>query len=241
MLMTLKNSVKPLFMVCFFAAMPLASAQASITLGSTRLVYHEADDGLAFQLTNREKLPYLVQSWITPALDSQNTSSSTKSAVPFVVTPPLFRMNAGEKNVLNIIKSSGSLPEDRESVFYLNVKAIPGRGEKTVSNLTIAVNSTLKMFYRPASLTDDNVPAAWNQLVFSQNKGILNIKNPSPFYITFFSLSADNKKIAFNNNAMISPFGTQSYPLPSPHISSVSWSVISDTAQPSEQKNKMLP
>ncbi len=43
----------------------------------------------------------------------------------FVITPPLFSMQ-GKKNTLRIINATNhQLPGDRESLFWVNVKAIP--------------------------------------------------------------------------------------------------------------------
>ncbi|WP_159225556.1 fimbria/pilus periplasmic chaperone, partial [Klebsiella pneumoniae] len=60
---------------------------------------------------------YLVQSWV------DNGERGGKA--PFIVTPPLFRINPGEENMLRIIRTGGNLPPDRESVFWINVKSIP--------------------------------------------------------------------------------------------------------------------
>jgi P pilus assembly chaperone PapD len=219
----------------------ISACEASVSLASTRLVYHESDDGISLNLSNGETLPYLVQSWLALTPDNQKTAPQVNKAVPFIVTPPLFKMNGKDKNVLNILKTSTSLPEDRESVYYLNVKAIPGRAEKTRSNLSIAIKSTLKLFYRPNSLTDEQEEAAWGQLTFMQNNGQLIVKNPSPFFITFYSLNADDKNINLASNAMLSPFATQRYLLPAGRIRSVRWKVIGDFAQVSDEKSRMLP
>lgn len=218
-----------------------AFGQASITLGSTRLVYHEADDSIALQLNNYDNLPYLLQSWVALTPDNLTSAQAASQNVPFIVTPPLFRMNGGDKNQLNIVKTSVSLPNDRESIFYLNIKAIPGRPDKAGNSLMIAVKSTLKLFYRPTSLSDEGVEKAWSQLTFVQNGGKLTISNPSPYFITFYSLTADDAQVKVGKNAMIPPFSQQTYALVAHHVSKVSWQTIGDLAGISKTYTQELP
>lgn len=215
--------------------------QASVTLGSTRLVYHESDDSITLQLNNYDNQPYLLQSWVALTPDNLSSTQTANQNVPFIVTPPLFRMNGGDKNELNIVKTSVSLPSDRESIFYLNVKAIPGHSDKAGNSLMIAVKSTLKLFYRPASLSDEGVEAAWGQLAFVQNSGQLTVSNPSPYFITFYSLTANDAPIKVGKNAMIPPFAHQTYALTAHHVSNVSWQTIGDLAQVSKTYTQALP
>ncbi len=49
----------------------------------------------------------------------------THVKAPFLITPPLFRLDAKQENVLRIIRTGGNLPADRESLFWLNIKSIP--------------------------------------------------------------------------------------------------------------------
>lgn len=50
------------------------------------------------------------------------------------MTPPLFRLNAGDDSSLRIIKTEGNLPEDKESLFYVNVRAIPAQSKSEAEN-----------------------------------------------------------------------------------------------------------
>ncbi|SUH11200.1 fimbrial chaperone protein BcfB [Salmonella enterica subsp. enterica] len=49
-----------------------------------------------------------------------------------------------------------SLPTDRESVFYLNSKAIPSvdKNKLTGNSLQIATQSVIKLFIRPKNLAE---------------------------------------------------------------------------------------
>lgn len=42
---------------------------------------------------------------------------------PFIITPPLFKLDPDKNNVLRIVNIEDTLPKDRESVYWINVKA----------------------------------------------------------------------------------------------------------------------
>ncbi|MFI7811726.1 molecular chaperone [Citrobacter werkmanii] len=226
---------------CTFCILFIASSsQASVTLGSTRLIYHGGDESINLDVSNHDKTPYLLQSWMDCTSDP-NSKMKPSEKMPFVVTPPLFRINSDDNNQINIVKTSGALPEDRETVYYLNVKAIPGKPDSSANTLMIAVKNTLKVFYRPKSLSDEGAQKSYNQLSFSQNAGQLTVSNPSPYYVTFFSFSGDDKSIELKDHQMLSPFSSAIYPIKSSHVHRVKWKVVGDLSQISEEQTKVLP
>jgi fimbrial chaperone protein len=67
---------------------------------------------------NDDNSTWLIQSWVENA-DGQRDGR-------FVITPPLFAMQGKKENTLRIIDATNNqLPQDRESLFWMNVKAIP--------------------------------------------------------------------------------------------------------------------
>jgi fimbrial chaperone protein len=64
--------------------------------------------------------------------------------------------HAGQKeNTLRIIDATNNqLPQDRESLFWMNVKAIPSMDKSKLSDntLQLAIISRIKLYYRPAKL-----------------------------------------------------------------------------------------
>ncbi len=88
-----------------------------IVLERTRVIYDAGKKEAALPVTNRsESLPYLLQSWVD---NEQGTARG-----PFIMTPPLFRLNAGNNSSLRIIKTSDDIAKDKESLFFINVRAI---------------------------------------------------------------------------------------------------------------------
>ncbi len=64
------------------------AAQAGIVMGGTRVIYQEGKREAAISVTNADThTPYLVQSWV------ENYAENDKAKVPFIVTPPLFRLD----------------------------------------------------------------------------------------------------------------------------------------------------
>jgi len=95
------------------------AGHAGIVMGGTRVIYQEGKREAAISVSNADShSPYLVQSWV------ENYAENNKSRVPFIVTPPLFRLDPEQQNVLRINFIGATLPADRESVFCLNLKSI---------------------------------------------------------------------------------------------------------------------
>ncbi|MDM4440695.1 fimbria/pilus periplasmic chaperone [Klebsiella oxytoca] len=97
---------------------PFAS-NASVVINATRVIYPAQSKYVNVQLVNRSKTTHLVQSWI----DTGNPSAAPETIkTPFSLTPPVVKMapNEGQALKLSII-NSGLMPDDRESVYWLNV------------------------------------------------------------------------------------------------------------------------
>ncbi|EKK8734914.1 fimbria/pilus periplasmic chaperone, partial [Salmonella enterica] len=87
------------------------SARASIVIMGTRVVYPEQKKSINVQLHNGENSPSLVQVW----LDTGDASASPDSVrVPFVITPPVSRVEPGTGQTLRIMYTGEPLPRDRE-------------------------------------------------------------------------------------------------------------------------------
>lgn len=243
-LMKVVKKNKALFLFSIIASTYFLSqspALASVTLGGTRFVYNASEDSLAVNLNNRDKNPYLVQSWVSkyvpPGVAAKKDSTDN---IPFVVTPPLFKMDSGDSDILNIVKrESVDLPQDRESVFYLNVKAIPGKTKDNKSSLMISVDSSMKIFYRPEKLEGDVASSAWQKVAFSQSGNTVVASNPTPYFVTFYAININGIKIKLPQNAMIDPFGKLNIPV-SGTVHSISWKTLGDQGQITSEKTVTL-
>ena len=119
-----------------------------IVLQRTRVIYDASRKEAALPVANKgAETPYLLQSWVD--------NIDGKSRAPFIITPPLFRLEAGDDSSLRIIKTADNLPENKESLFYINVRAIPAKKKSddvNANELTLVFKTRIKMFYRPAHL-----------------------------------------------------------------------------------------
>jgi P pilus assembly protein, chaperone PapD len=187
-------------------------------VGGTRVVYQEGKREASISVTNAEThTPYLVQSWV------ENFAENDKRPVPFIVTPPLFRLDPEKRNMLRISFTGASLPSDRESVYWLNVKSISPSQKDDVNKLQINIKSKFKIFYRPKNLAGD-VEKAWQQLQFHMTGNHLMVNNPTPYFISLFSLYVGGKEI--KEPGMIAPLSSQEWSVSG--TGPVKWRAIND-------------
>jgi chaperone protein EcpD len=202
--------------LCFAAP----AAHASVVIAGTRVIFNAAEGETTVRLTNDNTRPALVEAWI----DDGNANSTPDTAhTPFLITPPLFRMDANKDQSLRILYVQGAqpLPTDRESVFWLNVLEVPPKptGPQFAGKnyLQFAIRTRIKLFYRPAKLPGDVLKAP-DQLTFKAAASGRNVTlvahNPTPYYITISSVSLGADKAGIQGaDGMVAPFGDLQLPL----------------------------
>ena len=196
------------------------TAHAGVIINGTRLVYQGEKKESSIGISNPDEINYLVQSWV-------DTGLKKGGKAPFLITPPLFRLNAKEDNVLRVVRTGGNMPEDRESLYWLNIKAIPSsRHEEGVNTLQIAINTRIKLLYRPASIKGKPEEVA-DKLEWHREGNDLVVNNPTPFYMNFQSVTLNGQKVAKATWAV--PDTSTRFALPANmNGNTVSWSVIND-------------
>ncbi|MGP2543559.1 fimbrial biogenesis chaperone [Yersinia sp. 2541 StPb PI] len=203
---------------------PVFSSTAGVVVGGTRLIYDGEKKETTLSVSNPDKVPYLIQSWV-------DTQDGGAAKAPFIITPPLFRLDSNKDNVLRVVRAGGNLPEDKESLFWLNVKSIPS-SEKIDNTLQIAVKTRIKLIYRPQSIKK-TVEQSAKGIKWQRSSNTLKAINDSAHYITFFSVSMGGKDIP--NVTMVAPGSTLNINLPAGMTgSSVSWKIINDYGGTSE-------
>lgn len=158
----------------------LQSAHAAIALDRTRVIFDSSQKSVSLNVSNEnKKLPYLAQGWIEDA-EGQKISS------PLAVLPPVQRIEPGAKSQVKIqgLPATATLPQDRESLFYFNLREIPPKSDKP-NTLQIALQTRIKLFYRPAALAPDSQAAPWQeQLTLTREGDKYRLSNPTPYYVT---------------------------------------------------------
>lgn len=190
------------------------AAHAAVVLSGTRVIYPSAQREINLKLTNEGHGPVLVQSWID---DGDPHATPDQIRVPFMLTPPLFRLDPKKGQTLRIIYTQDPLPQDQESLFWLNALEVPPRvdGSKSESNsLQLAVRTRIKLFFRPVGLSGSANDAAgkaqWRFVKKPGGEFALAIINPTPYHITFSKVRvhARGKDYANDTGTMVAPNST---------------------------------
>ncbi|XUA17264.1 fimbria/pilus periplasmic chaperone [Citrobacter sp. OP27] len=217
-----RNAITALCSAGLLSMAMVASACASsggIALGATRIIYPQGAKEASLSLSNTSTgNVYLIQSWITNA-------DGSKSA-DFVLTPPLFTMKPKKENTLRIMYNGPALPSDRESVFYLNSKAIPSVDKNSLkgNTLQIATQSVIKLFVRPKHLPSNSIDAP-KQLTCRVDGGRVTVKNPSPYFVTLVQFTVGGQKLP---NSMVSPMGSLTVDVPGHKNGAVRFQTVND-------------
>jgi chaperone protein EcpD len=220
------------FMIC---AMLAGTVQASVTIGGTRVVYPLDQREVTVKLNNDSRQPSLVQVWMD---DGNADTTPGDSKAPFVITPPIFRMDANKSQTLRLVFGGAPLPQDRESVYWLNVLDVPPKpdAKPDVNTLQLAYRTRIKVFMRPVKLpgTPDEAPRtlAW-KIVPAKGGDALSVSNPSAYFVSFSEIrvSANGKTYKNDTGGMVAPHGEEIIPIPKMsgvHAGKVHYIAISD-------------
>jgi fimbrial chaperone protein len=251
----MKRFVKvPLLIATLAAALPCLAAQEhpdGLSINQFRIVYPASETkGITWSMTNNTHRAYLMQSWVRtldPATGlpmAEEDNKGPREGLPLLVTPPLKRVDQGEQLTLRLRQTGSSLPQDRESVFYLSVKGIPSvpdKASQTGGQLVVAVVNNMKLFYRPAGLPAGGVTKASEQLRFSLHGDALVVDNPTPFYLNFSQLKVGGRAIpAATLRMLVPPKGQQRYPVAKGTGNEVEWQVFAEDNRPTPLQRKPL-
>ena len=189
----------------FSLALVSVSSHAGIVVNSTRVIYSADQKEVTVGMRNTGKSPSLVQSWI----DRGDPSAAPESIlVPFVIIPPITRIDGGKGQTLRLAYTGGELPEDRESVFWLNILAVPPKKLDTSHHyLNVAYQTRVKLFYRPTGLKMSPERVA-EKLQWKTEAHALIAYNPTPYYISLASVDWKSAgKTVSVPGVMVAPFG----------------------------------
>ncbi|MEZ2904211.1 fimbria/pilus periplasmic chaperone [Acinetobacter terrestris] len=204
----------------------VANADGGVTLGSTRIIYPLDSKQMSVSVKNTsDKTSFLVQSWVE--------DSEGKKVKSFITTPPLFKSAPNNENLLRLMYAGEKLPEDRESLFYFNAKAIPAIDKDDTegrSALILATVTRIKLFVRPEKLPLTPEKAK-DMLRFSRNSDKLTIINPSPYYLTLSGIKLGSQSV---ETTMVPPKDKIQIKVPTNSGKDITYSIINDFGGVSE-------
>lgn len=205
-----------LFLFGAFLALLAAVVQpaaAAVVIEGTRVIYPATERETTVKMVNKGDDPVLMQVWA----DRGDPRAQPQTAdAPFLVMPPIFRLDAGKGQAVRMVFTGENLPADRESLFWFNALEIPAMPKVADRNyMQVAIRSRLKIFYRPASLRGD-LPSAvesvrWKVLP-GEHGSVLHADNPSPYHVTFTHLQLIRDGRTFEaESGMIDPFASRDF------------------------------
>ncbi|MEB2645357.1 fimbria/pilus periplasmic chaperone [Pseudomonas canadensis] len=183
-------------------------AYAAVGLDRTRVIFDGGKEATSVNITNNNtQLPYLAQGWIEDETGQKITS-------PLIVLPPVQRLEPGKQSQVKVqaLPAAKLLPQDRETVYYFNLREIPPRSDKA-NTLQIALQTRIKLFYRPQAITpsQQDLSNPWQEkLTLSLEGERYRVNNPTPYYVTLVDArsSKDGKTVPGFEPLMVPPKGS---------------------------------
>ena len=200
--------------------LPLVAAtavHAGVVINNTRIIFPGNDNEVTVQLKNVGKKPALVKMWLDTG-DANANPDAIK--VPFIIAPPIARIEAGQNQVVRVVYTGDPLPKDRESVFWFNMLDVPTKQSTQHTSLQFAFDTRIKLFFRPAGLPGSIDQAMknlhWSVVPHGQGYA-LKVSNPSPYYVNLgrkAELVEGSTSYEAKNVEMVAPNGTETFDLP---------------------------
>ncbi|MDU4223946.1 MAG: molecular chaperone [Enterobacter asburiae] len=167
--------------ICLAGALCSSAVYAGgVGLGATRLVYSSATSQAMMQVRNTHPdATFLIQS--------------------------LYVMKPASESAVKIMFTGKALPEDRETLYWMTVKAIPQQAKSGTGNtLQFASANRIKVFYRPEGLSE-TPGEAWKKLAGAYRAGKVTLSNPTPYYLTTINVKIDGMPV---QPVMVPPKGS---------------------------------
>ncbi|SCK56502.1 chaperone protein EcpD [Variovorax sp. HW608] len=206
-----------LLVACPTAAGARAETGAGLFVSATRLVFPGTAREASLQIHNENVYPVLVQTWVDAG---DPTADPATIDVPFVVLPPLMRLQPNEARALRVVYTRQPLPSDRESVFWLNAQMIPPHPDDGAARdhvMEVSVRIRQKIFFRPPRLVGGS--AEWIQRLDCRPSRqaelvIVQCRNPTPYFATIDRLGMTEEDGEFSAlGDMLAPFGEMEFRL----------------------------
>jgi P pilus assembly chaperone PapD len=207
-----------------------APAFAGFSVGATRVIYNGDMKEASLSIKNTEDYSvYLIRSWVS--------SDKAGEKIPFITTPPLFRIEPGQENSVRITQTSANLPQDRESAYWLNTLAMPPKTDAK-NSLQFSINTRIKLFYRPAALNNKQIVAkAYQQVTFSRSGNTLTANNPTPYYISLTKVTVNGTEL--KDGYMVAPKSSLKIDQ-APAGNKITWQAINDFGGLTEKANSSI-
>ncbi|WP_447884846.1 fimbria/pilus periplasmic chaperone [Serratia fonticola] len=177
----------------------------SVSLTSSRIIYtHGLKSGATIGVENRQAFPVLVK--------AQTYQEDRKNIAKFILTPPLFRLDAQRSNLIRVVALNNNYSPTQETLNWLCVTAMPpdtaldSNTTKVKSSVQVSVSSCIKLIYRPESLKEKSLADVTQDIEWRMKDRNVHVYNSSPFYINLSSASINGSP--FKGLSYIPPFSS---------------------------------
>lgn len=198
---------------------------AALVIEGSRVIFSSDQREGSLRLMNGSDKPILVQAWVDDG-SAQGTPQNAGD-VPVIPLPSLFRIEPRRPYTLRLLATPITLPQDRESLFWLNLNEIPASSPQPQASpfqLKVQVRMQLKLLYRPVQIRDsvDKRTASQQfQLLRENGEMKLKVTNPTPFYAIYSraEIETAGQKAQPVELAIFAPFESKTLSLPE----SITW------------------
>ncbi|WZB64388.1 fimbria/pilus periplasmic chaperone [Achromobacter xylosoxidans] len=166
------------------------AARADMSVDGTRFVYPAREKAISVYVGNIGAEPILVQSWLGRG-EARDANDLARLKVPFVLTPPLLRLEPNERKAVQLRYTGESLPKDRESLFWVNFLEVPVVSDEQ-NSLRLQLHLSMKVLFRPEGLQGkaSDAPGKLRWTWRDAGNGSMRVlaENPTPYSVTFRTL-----------------------------------------------------
>ena len=177
------------------AGMLLCSYASAASFGprESTLIFDGRQGSTSYRIDNSDaRLPWLVQAWVED-INEERTDA-------FTSVPLVFRVEPSSTFTVRIVKK-GTVPEDRETMFWAVSNSLPGGGrteqkaedDKISAQLSLAYRFKVPLIYRPAALVGKAQQPESLQWHVTES-GKMTVRNPTPYVVQLNYVSVDGKR-----------------------------------------------
>lgn len=211
----------------------------SVKTGATRLIYFTDSNGASLTVINPQSYPMLVQSEVF--------AEDRKTPAPFIVTPPLFRLDGHQQSRIKVIATRNHNEGRTESLSWLCLTGIPPEpdaewtdeadkkkqaGQRATLLTQLRIKSCLKLLTRPSSLKGSPDDFA-SSLTWEKRGKTLTVTNPTPFFMNLRSVQLGKETVG--NPEYVPPLGKRKLSVSADARGPVHWRLITDYGGDSQE------
>jgi P pilus assembly chaperone PapD len=200
----------------YAAELPVETATQpfELKLGASRLIYNPAANGATIAVHNQQNYPMLVR--------SQVFAEDRTTPAPFLVTPPLFRLDGQQRSRLRVVHTG--IPPQSDDAWAADKEGKSAAPKTVALNVQVSVQNCIKLLVRPSGI--GQLADRASSLAWTRQGNTLNANNPTPFYMNLSRVTVGGVNVEQLQH--IAPFSSHSFTLPKGAAGQVQWQVITD-------------